>query len=552
MGVSRRRSDGPRYWQNNAVGTVEKGRLVRIWGNHQDVTDSEQLRQKLVESEAMARAVADMAPVGIFRKALDGKLTYANHQAETITGLQLGAHTYRDLLACIPEPDRTRINDCWNRMVATGTPFREEHRLIRSDGSEAWVIGEMRPVPNEDGVTTGWVGTLTDITETRRRDAEMLKMQKLESVGTLAGGIAHDFNNLLTGILGSISLAQALLPAGSDRLADVLHDAEKSCDRAARLTQQLLTFSRGGAPVTRPLRMDELIQETLRFSLRGMETRLRIDMEEQLPRVQGDEAQLYQVLHSLVTNAIEAMDGRGTLTVNACSCGPQCVPPPGLENGRWVRIQVQDDGPGIPQAQVGKIFDPYYTTKEMGNGLGLATSYSIIKKHGGVLRLAPGTGHGACFEFWLPVAEAAGRTDAAIGEAEADGPARVLIMDDEETIRSLMKDLLGVLGCQADAVPDGASLIARLEEVQALQQPYDLIFMDLTVPGGMGGREAARIVQGRWPGQRMVVMSGYSDDPVMAEHRAHGFEGRLGKPFQLDQLRRVIGNLVEVRPISPA
>jgi PAS domain S-box-containing protein len=548
--ISRRRSNGPRYWQNNAVGIVENGRLVRIWGNHQDVTESERLRQKLVESEATARAVADMAPVGIFRKALDGHVTYANHQAEQITGLTLGPNTDKDFAHGIHPEDRARVSAQWKHMLATSEPFKTEHRFLRPDGTEVQVIGEVRPVPDEDGRTASWVGTLTDITDTRRRDAELLKMQKLESVGTLAGGIAHDFNNLLTGILGSISLAQALLPANQQKLADVLHEAEKSCDRAARLTRQLLTFSRGGAPVTHPLQLAELIQETLRFSLRGQETRLEIEIPEELPLVQGDDSQLYQVLHSLVGNAIEAMDGRGHLKVSACTCGPGCIPPPGLDSGRWVRVEVQDDGPGISAEHQAKIFDPYFTTKEAGNGLGLATAYSIVKKHGGILRLAPGDRAGACFEFWLPVAEGEGTGIPQADPGLRDVSPRVLVMDDEETIRTLMHDLLGVLGCQADTVPDGASLIRKLEEVNALGQGYDLIFMDLTVPGGMGGREAARIVQGRWPEQRMVVMSGYSDDPVMAEHQDHGFNGRLSKPFQLDQLRSVIGTLVEARSLA--
>ena len=540
---NRNRPGSVRWWQNNAVGVIENGRLVRIWGSHQDVTEAESLRQTLVESEAMARAVADMAPVGIFRRSLDGQVTYANPQAERITGLSLGPQTARQFALNVHEEDRERLDQSWKRMLATGEPFREEHRLRRQDGSEVCVIGEVRPVLDENGETSSWVGTLTDITENRRRDTEMLKMQKLESVGTLAGGIAHDFNNLLTGILGSVSLAQALLPSGSGRLAEVLCEAEKSCDRAARLTQQLLTFSRGGAPVTHPLKLTELIKETLRFSLRGMETRLEFDLPETLPEVQGDEGQLYQVLHNLVSNSIDAMEGKGTLRVSACLSGPNCVLPPGLTPGQWVRVRFQDTGPGIPSERAAQIFDPYFTTKEMGNGLGLATSYSIIKKHGGLLRFEPSVGPGACFEFWLPVAGNGTETAGSGASTPSGNLARVLVMDDEATLRGLMKDLLQVLGCEADTVPDGATLIEKLEAVKRMGNDYDLIFMDLTVPGGMGGREAARIISSRWPEQRMVVMSGYSDDPVMAQHAAFGFENRLSKPFQLDQLRRVLGNI---------
>jgi PAS domain S-box-containing protein len=378
-----------------------------------------------------------------------------------------------------------------------------------------------------------------DVTERRRMEAELLKAQKLESLGVLAGGLAHDFNNLLTAVMGNISLAKLHSQAG-DGVSERLQEAEKASFRARDLTQQLLTFAKGGVPVKRTVSLPGLIKEAAGFALRGSRSMCEFFLPPDLCAVEADEGQLSQVIHNLIINADQAMPAGGTISVR----GENVTIGPGdglaLHAGTYVKLSVQDRGIGIPREHFTRIFDPYFTTKQKGSGLGLATTYSIIKRHDGQITVESDLGAGAVFHIYLP---AAGRChpEAEPEEARpARGTGRILVMDDEEMIRDVAGKVLAGLGYEVGFAADGEKAVELYAAARGSGRPFDAVIMDLTIPGGTGGREAIEKLRAIDPGVRAIVSSGYSNDPVMARFRDFGFRGVVSKPYTAASLAEAV------------
>jgi len=383
-----------------------------------------------------------------------------------------------------------------------------------------------------------------DISERKRLDEERLRSQKLESLGVLAGGIAHDFNNLLTGILGNLSLTRANLPE-TGPVAERLAETEKATLRARDLTQQLLTFARGGAPVKTEASLAGLIQEAAGFAVRGTKAVCEYDFAEDLWLAQVDKGQLGQVLQNLVINAVHAMPEGGTISLaaNNLTVNPGELP---LTPGGYVLITVRDHGHGIPPEHLTKIFDPYFTTKQSGSGLGLAVVYSIVANHAGHITVQSEPGKGTTFFIYLP---SAGKTPGAEKPAEATpalrkGHGKILVMDDEELIRDVSTAMLRQLGYEAHAVNDGEEAITRYLQAKKEGQPFALVIMDLTVPGGMGGKEAIAHLRQLDPQVKAVVSSGYANDPIMANFSEYGFCGVAPKPFSLQELSELLQTIL--------
>jgi signal transduction histidine kinase/CheY-like chemotaxis protein len=384
-----------------------------------------------------------------------------------------------------------------------------------------------------------------------RLESELQHAARLESLGVLAGGIAHDFNNLLTIILGNVSFAmldeKAMEVAGGS-----LRDIHSGAERARDLTQQLLTFAKGGNPLRSTVSLPNIVQDMTEFILRGSNVSSEFDFAANLWNASVDKDQTAQVIQNLVINAVQAMPGGGVVRISLRN--EQVAPgfKAALAPGRYIRVTISDTGDGIAPEVLPRIFEPYFSTKRAGSGLGLATVYSIVKKHQGHIEAASTIGRGTTFTVWLPAADPASAVQppAQAGGAEVlsqGKPARVLLMDDEESIRRLGAILLARMGLEATLVNDGAEAVRLFGEAKAAGRPFDLLILDLTIPGGMGGRATIEMIRKTDPNVPAIVSSGYSNDPVLADFRSYGFQAMVSKPYEVTQLVRAIRELLAQR-----
>jgi nitrogen-specific signal transduction histidine kinase/CheY-like chemotaxis protein len=383
---------------------------------------------------------------------------------------------------------------------------------------------------------------LRDVTERSRLEVELERASKLESVGILAGGIAHDFNNILAVIMGNLTLAQLDPATAGTPAVRWLQEAERAALRARDLTQQLLTFAKGGDPVRTAVRLPEVVREAAEFALHGSPVRAEFDLGEDLWAAEVDRSQISQVVQNLVINALQAMRDGGIVRLAVHNAELEEGQQPPLPAGRYLELAITDTGSGISADHLARIFEPYFTTKQQGSGLGLATVYSITRKHQGHVAVESELGRGTTFRLWLPAARHAPPAPAEGRSALEPLAGRVLFMDDEDPIRAMAEVLLGRLGLKVKTVPDGAALLREFTTARAAGLPYDVVIMDLTVPGAMGGREAMSELLKLDPAVRAIVSSGYSGDPVLANYRAHGFCGIVPKPYRLADLAAAVRN----------
>jgi CheY-like chemotaxis protein len=372
-------------------------------------------------------------------------------------------------------------------------------------------------------------------------------MQKLKSIGTLAGGIAHDFNNTLTGLFGNISLAKCTLSKDHPGFK-FLEKAEQSMNRATRLTSQLLTFAKGGEPIKEDVSLAELVEEVARFDLSGSNVMPVFEQDEDLWIAKVDYGQIQQVISNLTTNANQAMPDGGRLYITLENANIQENAVSGLNQKRYIKVTVRDEGTGIDQKHLDRIFDPYFSTKQTGSGLGLATVYSIINKHGGHISVDSEFGKGTTFTLYLPVSESQQLPETKQPATELstiERTARILVMDDDELIHQLVTEMLKQRGFSVETVADGKQAIERYKQSQDIGEPFDVVIMDLTIPGGIGGKEAIKDILEINPEAKVIVSSGYANDPVMANYTEYGFKGIVEKPYTMSQLWDVLSRVLK-------
>ncbi|NVN92421.1 MAG: AAA family ATPase [Desulfuromonadales bacterium] len=381
-----------------------------------------------------------------------------------------------------------------------------------------------------------------DITDSRRMAEELLKIRKLESISVLAGGMAHDFNNLLTAILGNISMAQMLTPPET-KLHKLLINAEKASQRASALTNQLLTFAKGGAPIKRAIALEELIRTCIDSSVRRATVRCELAIPAGLWPCQVDEGQITQVFNNLISNADQAMPDGGLVLIRAENlvAAQDCSLP--LAAGAYLKIDIQDQGEGIPREQHASIFDPYFTTRQDRVGLGLTTTYSIVKRHGGLITVESEPGAGTCVTLYLPAMAAPIPRESIVESPLARRGGKILLMDDQEMILDIAETMLISLGYEVVRTTDGSQAIAAYRSAMETGHPFYAVIMDLTVPGGMGGREAVLRLREIDPQVKAIVSSGYCNDPVLADFEQHGFVGMLSKPYRREELIQLLAGL---------
>lgn len=415
----------------------------------------------------------------------------------------------------------------------------------RRDGTPVDVLLSGAPII-VDGVLLGVIGVYTDISQRKLYEAELTRSRRLESLGTLAGGIAHDFNNLLSGIFGNISIISSLVPDDSPARC-YLDAVEGSMKRAVALTHQLLTFARGSDPVVRSLDTGGLLHDTVAFHLAGGSVKAEFDLPPGLWCLRGDARQLGEVISNLVINARESMPEGGRLEVTARNLTAEEAVEEGLEERLFVRMDFRDSGTGIPGEHLDRIFEPFFSTRPQGTGLGLAVVHSVVEKHGGRTRVFSVPGEGSTFSVFLPASDQVPDAEEPRDEQEeGEGPrgARVLVMDDEDYVRDVAAGMLEALGHDADLAVNGEEAVALYERAMSSGRRYDLVILDLTVPGGMGGRDAAGKILAMDENAVLVVSSGYSTDPVMADHLSSGFSGVLSKPYTMREMELLLRSLL--------
>lgn len=429
------------------------------------------------------------------------------------------------------------------------SPFTIEYRITVSAGKERWVWEQGRGIFSQDNKFEAIEGFAIDITEKKKAEKELEKMHKIESVGTLAGGIAHDFNNLLMGLFGHISIAKRELSENHPGFKP-LENAAASMNRATRLTRQLLTFAKGGGdPVKEDVNISKAIEETVHFDLSGSNVMPIFKQADDLWMAEVDKGQIQQVFSNLTINAKQAMLDGGHLYITLKNADIAKGVVPNLKQGKYIKVTVRDDGTGIDRKYLDQIFDPYFTTKQTGNGLGLPTIYSIINKHGGHISADSTIGKGTTFTLYLPASESRQMSETKQPEAEQPSTlgqkARILVMDDEEIIRDVLTEMLAKCGFTADSAIDGKAAMKKYISADKNGDPFDIVIMDLTIPGGMGGKKAVRELLAIDSKAKAIVSSGYSTDPVTANYSKYGFKGRLVKPFQMEVLKNELIRVME-------
>jgi len=549
-----------------------------------DVTERRRAETALFESEQQYRLHFENVTDIIFSVDSSSRFTSISPSVESLLGFKpeeiLGV-PYSELNLVAPEYVEKTVSDTLLALSGKKVSL-SEYELIARDGTRKFVEVSISPFFNEDKLASA-ICVAREISERKRieqelnkhqhhleelveertsalkttnrelkqeiekrlrMETELLKTQKLESLGILAGGIAHDFNNTLTGIMSNIAMAKMYGELDVESLT-ALSDAEKASLRAKGLTQQLLTFAKGGAPVKETVPLTDFIRDSVKFALSGSNVRFELFAAVDLWLAEIDEGQVSQVLHNIIINADQAMASGGSLSIRAQNIKVTEGDLLPLKEGKYVRVSITDQGHGIPKEHLPKIFDPFFTTKQNGSGLGLSTSFSIVQKHDGYIHVESEEGVGTTFQLYLPgIDKKADLENKQDNVKPKNGRGRVLLIDDEEYIRRATGYLLTRLGYDTILASDGAEGIDLYEWARDSGRPVDLVIMDLTIPGGMGGKEAIQKLRKIDPRAKAIVVSGYSDDPVMSDHEKYGFQAVMTKPYKIQDLGEIVHKVI--------
>ncbi len=501
--------------------------------------------EKISQERDLIMKMMDTSPAGIMVLGYNREIVYANARVEQIFSsgcVELQEMINRGVLFSPGESTPSCLDKVFQSVLARGEPVYNYLETITRDGAkDTYVSVSGAPISKPDGGIEQVVLAVDDVTKQKIIAEEMLKADKLESLGLLAGGIAHDFNNYLAVILGNISLVK--IWNENEKAARSLEHMEKAVLQARELTRKLFIFARGGAPVRKTLQLNNLLLDTVGFALCGSMVAYETRLADDLRPVEADEAQIGQVINNILLNAVQAMPNGGkiklaaaNMTIDRTESG---LP---LPQGDYIHISITDEGIGIPADQLGKIYDPFFSTKPKGSGLGLATVYTIVQSHGGLIRAESEPGVGTTFNIYLPASTKHSPADLEESEELYIGEARILIMDDDELLLKACGDMLIHLGCRVSYALDGAEMVRLYQEAAEAQagSAYDVVIMDLTIPGGMGGVEAMERLRRLDPGVKAIVSSGYSDSSVITRYKNYGFSGYVNKPYRMKELSEVL------------
>jgi PAS domain S-box-containing protein len=509
----------------------------------QDIEKRQMTEKALRESEKKYRGLIETASDAIFViDAESGKIMDVNRQGLELLGRPINEIIGLHHSQLHPTDEMENYSELFKKYVSHITPPDIAYHVLHKNGNRIPV--EISTSIMDLGGKKIIQGIFRDIRDRLQLEEELQKAQRLESAGVLAGGIAHDFNNLLTAILGNISLAKTYSDL-DDKVYKRLVETEKATMRAKNLTHQLLTFAKGGVPVTKTVDLSNTIVESAEFILRGTNLKCECYIAENLWPVEADLGQINQVIHNLVLNAYQSMSGGGPCRLEAKNILIRDDDPIPLPEGQYVKISIHDNGTGISPEHINKIFDPYFTTKTNGTGLGLPTAYSIVKKHSGLLTFDSEFGKGSTFHVFLPASD---KTVHPIeDEAHPElfmGEGRILLMDDEEFVRIIASALLEHLGYTVDTALEGKEALDLYRKAQESGEKYAVVIMDLTVPGGMGGKDTILELKKLDPDVKTIVSSGYANDPILANYKEYGFDGMVPKPYKVEELSKTLHQVI--------
>ncbi|HNY13373.1 MAG TPA: PAS domain S-box protein, partial [Candidatus Wallbacteria bacterium] len=510
-----------------------------------EITERQKAQEALREREERYRALAENTYDLICEVDIDGKYLYMSPNNKEILGYDIYEMIGRYYFDFIHPDDVDNVRDIFRRGFKNVKGDEITYKFRHKNGDYI-LIESTGKIYQTAAHHLRAVIVSRDITYRRRMEEEMLKSSKLESVGFLAGGIAHDFNNILMGIIGNITLAKKRIESqDKQKVIDVLLRAEKVAYKAKNLTEQLITFSRGGMPIKKTIRLNEVIKDSAQFAITGSSVTCRFSIADDIWLVEGDEGQIAQVMTNLVLNAKQSMPDGGEISISARNV---IIGEDGLvmlKPGKYIRICISDRGVGIAPENLQKIFDPYFTTKNDGTGLGLSTSYSIVKNHNGLITVDSKPGEGSTFDIYFPGAAGSEtpRPDEKKVINEISG-GRVLLMDDDETVLVPVYEMLTDLKYKVKTVKNGEAAIEVYKKHMEAKMPFDIVIMDLVIQGGYGGRETVAKLLEIDPGLCAVVSSGYSNAPVMANYQKFGFSGVLAKPYQSAEMHELLQRLI--------
>lgn len=487
------------------------------------------------EKEILEVTLSSIAD-GIIATDIGGKIVYMNNAAVEITGWRLK----EALGESLSKVYRTSNHD--DTKSNNGFDFWEHTFLFTKDGRQRVITDSGASIHDLKGNITGLVVVFRDITEKWRMEEEIERTQRLEFIGNLAGGIAHDFNNILSVVLANIQLVKMAHEKGMDTIKYLI-GMEDAVKRASALTKQLLTFAKGGAPIKKPTLLADLLVETVELGIKGTNLKCNFSIQENLWPVEIDPSQISQVFNNLTNNAVRTLAGEGIIEISAQNkfVTNQDILP--LSLGEYIQIAFKDNGPGYSKEKLKKIFDPYYLFGQEGGDLGLAVSYSIIKRHNGFINVQSEPGVGATFIIYLPISKK-NATNQAFTAVSKQKEIKVLLMDDEVYITELISEMLRELSFQVETANNGSEALMLFEQARKTGQPFDVVIMDLTVPGQMGGRETISHLLEIDPKVKAIVSSGYSNDPIMADCKSYGFSGVVTKPYKIEELCQEINKVL--------
>jgi PAS domain S-box-containing protein len=518
----------------------DSGSVVKVFEVSRDITEQKKAEEALMNSENLLLRIFDAIPdllsiidcnLRIVRSNWQGGYEYVDEAIRNSSPYCYDAYYPGQGKAC---------EECHAlKVFRTGRPVTMEKYNPRIGLVEVRAF----PIFDDSGEVVMVAEYIRDITEHRKLEEDQRRAHKLDSLGVLAGGIAHDFNNLLTGILGNVSMTKLGMSPENKCYAG-LDKAEKAIKRASDLTQQLLTFSKGGAPVMKTASIEQIVTDSASFVLRGSNVRCEFIIPHAVWPVEADEGQMNQVINNLIINADQAMPEGGIIKVCIENLTVEPGDIPTIRDGRYVRLSIEDQGTGISEDHQHKIFDPYFTTKQKGSGLGLATVYSIIKSHDGYIKVESKVGAGTTFLVYLPASD---KEMPAANRAEVkplSGTGKILIMDDDELVREVASGILEHIGYEAALCSEGNEAIELYREAKQVGEPFAAVIMDLTIPGGMGGKETMKMLLDIDRTAVGIVSSGYCNDPILAHYGDYGFRGVVTKPYSIEELGKVLHDLL--------